>query len=380
MLHAIIMAGGAGTRFWPESRTLRPKQLLDFAGGRTMIQATVDRLGSLAPPQRVVIVTNQQIVAAIAEQLPQLPPESILCEPCKRDTAPCIGLAAFHVIGSDPKATMAVMPSDHVISPDEAFQQALVQAAALVEERPERIVTFGIRPSYAAESFGYIERGEQLHEGDLRLAVSAGSGDPRRAGSGDPRRAPVYRVNRFREKPKGELARQYFESGQFYWNSGIFVWKATTILAALRERQPEMYGHLEQIVAAAATPRYQEVLQREFTAIRGISIDYAVMEAAPEVLVIEAPFAWDDVGSWQALARLRGSDENGNTILARHAGLNTSGSIIRAGGEHLIATLGVKDCIIVHTPDATLVANKHDEEAVRQLVRMLEERGWKQWL
>jgi mannose-1-phosphate guanylyltransferase len=355
MLHAIIMAGGAGTRFWPESRTLRPKQLLDFAGGRTMIEATVDRLGKLVPPQRVVIVTNQQLGAAIAEQLPALPKESILCEPCKRDTAPCIGLAAFHVSLRDPSATMAVVPSDHVISPDEVFQQSLAQAAALVDERAERIVTFGIRPTYPAESFGYIERGEELKSG-------------------------VYKVSRFREKPKGDIARQYFESGQFYWNSGIFVWKANTILSALRQRQPEMYGHLEAIAAAAGTPRYHEVLEREFTAIRGISIDYAVMETAPEVLVIEASFAWDDVGSWQALARLRGSDENGNTILAPHVGVNTTGSIIRAGGEHLIATLGVKDCIIVHTPDATLVANKHDEEAVRQLVKMLEERGWKQWL
>jgi mannose-1-phosphate guanylyltransferase len=355
MLHAIIMAGGAGTRFWPESRTLRPKQLLDFSGGRTMIQATVDRLGNLIPPERVVIVTNQQLAAAIAEQLPELPAESVLCEPCKRDTAPCIGLAAFHVIRHDSKATMAVMPSDHVISPDEVFQQSLAQAAALVEERPERIVTFGIRPTYAAESFGYIERGEPL-------------------------KGNVYKVNRFREKPKGEVARQYFESGQFYWNSGIFVWKASTILSALRQRQPEMYGHLEQIAAAAGTPKYEEMLEREFTAIRGISIDYAVMETAPEVLVIEAPFAWDDVGSWQALARLRGSDEHGNTILARHVGLTTTGSIIRAGGEHLIATLGVKDCIIVHTPDATLVANKHDEEAVRQLVKMLQDQGWNEWL
>jgi mannose-1-phosphate guanylyltransferase len=356
MLHAVIMAGGAGTRFWPESRTLRPKQLLDFAGGRTMIQATVDRLGRLVPAERMVIVTNEQLGAAIAEQLPQLPPHSILCEPCKRDTAPCIGLAAFHVSRHDSDATMAVMPSDHVISPDDVFQQSLAQAAELVEQRPERIVTFGIRPTYAAESFGYIERGERLTP------------------------AEVYKVTRFREKPKGDVARQYFESGRFYWNSGIFVWKAGTILNALEERQPEMYGHLEQISAAAGTPQYQEVLHREFTAIRGISIDYAVMETAPEVLVIEAPFQWDDVGSWQALARLRGSDENGNTILARHVGLNTSGSIIRGGEEHLIATLGVKDCIIVHTPDATLVANKHDEEAVRQLVKMLEERGWKEWL
>ncbi len=355
MLHAVIMAGGAGTRFWPESRTRSPKQLLDFAGGRTMIQATVDRLGTLVPPERVVIVTNQQLAEPIGRQLPQLPTASILSEPCKRDTAPCIGLAAFHVSRRDPDATMAVMPSDHVISPDEVFQRSLMQAAELVDERPERIVTFGIKPTYPAESFGYIERGESLAAG-------------------------VYKVQRFREKPKGVLAHEFFESGRFYWNSGIFAWKASTILNSLRQRQPEMYGHLEQIAAAAGTPRYQEVLEREFTAIQGISIDYAVMESAPEVLVIEAPFTWDDVGSWQALARLRGEDANGNTILARHVGVNTSGTIVRSTDEHLIATLGIKDCIIVHTADATLVANKHDEEAVRQLVKLLEERNWRECL
>jgi mannose-1-phosphate guanylyltransferase len=355
MLHAIIMAGGAGTRFWPESRTLTPKQLLDFSGGRTMLQATVDRLGSLVPLARVVIVTNVRLAEPIAAQLPQLPRENILREPCKRDTAPCIGLAAFHVSRDDPQATMAVMPSDHVISPDAVFQRALEQAAALVEERPERIVTFGIKPTYAAESFGYIERGNSHLAG-------------------------VFKVRQFREKPKGKLAVEYFESGRHYWNSGIFVWKASTILEALRQRQAAMYAHLQQIDAAAGTPRYDEVLAREFTAIQGISIDYAVMESAPEVLVIEAPFTWDDVGSWQALGRLRGVDAEGNTILARHVGVNTSGTIVRAAGEHLIATLGVKDCIIVHTPDATLVANKHDEEAVRQLVKLLEERGWSEYL
>lgn len=359
MLHAVIMAGGSGTRFWPESRQDRPKQLLKLFGERTMIEATVARLGDAFPPERVLIVTNVKQAHSMARLLPQLPPESILAEPCKRDTAPCIALAAMQLLRSDPDATMVVMPADHVIRPDEAFQQALRAAAELVDASPERIVTFGIRPTYAAESFGYIERGERL---------------------GEARGAPLYRVAQFREKPRGEVARRFFESGDFYWNAGIFAWKAATILRAIETHQPEMYRHLQRIDEAFGMPDYLTVLETEFSAIEGVSIDYAVMEHAQDVAVIEAPFEWDDVGSWQSLARLAGTDENGNTIRGKHLGLDTRGTIIRGEPTHLIATMGLRDLLIVQTPDATLVANKHDEESVRQLVRLLEERGWQEYL
>lgn len=365
MLHAVIMAGGSGTRFWPESRAATPKQLLPLAGEQTMLQATVRRLGSLVPPQRLLIATNQSLTPAIARQLPDLPAEALLGEPCKRDTAPCIGLAALLLLRNDADATMAVMPSDHVISPDEVFQQSLQLAADLVEQEPGRIVTFGIRPSYAAESFGYIERGAPL------------GAPPSQARATTP---PVYRVDRFREKPKADVAREYVASGNFYWNSGIFVWKAATIADALAERQPEMFAHLQAIAAAAGTPDYRQVLEREFAAIKGISIDYAVMEHARDVAVIEAPFQWDDVGSWQSLARLRGADADGNTVAARHLGLDTAGCILRGPDDHLIVTLGLEDVIVVHTSDATLVANKHDEESIRQLTKLMEERGLREFL
>lgn len=365
MLHAVIMAGGSGTRFWPESRHDRPKQLLNLAGERSMIQATVDRLGDLVPPERVLIVTNVRQVPAIARQMPKLPADAILGEPCQRDTAPCIGLAAIRVSLDDPNATMVVMPADHVIGPDPVFQEAIRFAAALVEERPARFVTFGIRPTYPAESFGYIERGERLDD-----SVGGRTGAP-----------PSYQVRRFHEKPKADLARQYVESGTFYWNSGIFVWKAEAIMQALARHQPQMYEHLQRIAAAYGRPdEFQSVLEREFAAIRGVSIDYAVMEQAEDVAVVEAPYNWDDVGSWQALARLRGTDADGNTIAGRHLGLHTSGTIVRGPDDHLIVTLGLKDCVIVHTPDATLVANKHDEESIRQLVKLIQEQGWTQYL
>jgi mannose-1-phosphate guanylyltransferase len=374
MLHAVIMAGGAGTRFWPESRADRPKQLLRLAGDETMLERTVARLGDVVPRERVQILTGARLVEPISEQLPRLPKDSILAEPCKRDTAPCIGLAAFHLTRRDADATMAVMPSDHVISTDEVFQRSLLAAAELVEDQPQRIVTFGVRPTYAAESFGYIERGESFAPPCSASELN------------------VYRVQRFREKPRAELAREFLAAGSFYWNSGIFVWKAQTILDALAQHEPEMHRRLATIAAAIATPGYQSILEREFAAIGGKSIDYAVMEHARDVLVIEAPFQWDDVGSWQAIARLSQSDEHGNTVNAKHLGLNTTGTIVRdlASGEnqpspgarddHLIVTLGLSDCIIVRTPDATLIARKEDEESIRQVVKLLEERGWKQYL
>lgn len=368
MLHAVIMAGGTGTRFWPESRASRPKQLLKMVGRSTMIRATVDRLGDLVSPQRVIVATTVELAAKIADELAELPRQAILAEPCKRNTAPCIGLAAIRVSRDDPDATLAVMPADHVIGPDESFRGAVRFAATLVEDQPRQIVTFGIRPSYPAESFGYIERGRPL------------APRPWGEGWGEGQSPPVYQVERFREKPDAQTAAEYLASGRFYWNSGIFVWKARTILDALAEHQPSMYGRLQRIADAADTPDFDRVLATEFAAIEGISIDYAVMEHAAEVLVIEAPFDWDDLGSWQSLARLRGTDQQGNTIAAKHLGLKTTGTIVRGGHDHLIVTLGLSDCIIVHTPDATLVANKHDEESIRRVVELLEQSGWEQHL
>jgi len=353
MLHAVIMAGGSGTRFWPASRKLKPKQLLPLAGERTMIQSTADRLGDLVPPERRLVLTNQVLTAAIAAQLPDLPAANIVGEPCKRDTAPCVGLAAALIAAQDPQATMVVMPSDHVIEDAERFRQAIASGNQLIEEDPARIVTFGIRPTYPAESFGYIEAATSIPT----------------------TQAAVFTVKQFREKPDRATAESYLQRGNFYWNSGIFLWRAATILGALQSFEPEMYDRLAAIAAAIGSDHFESTLQTEFAAIQGTSIDYAVMERYDNVVVIEAPFPWDDVGSWQSLARLNQADAHGNTVTGTHLGIDTRGTIVHSQGGHMLVTIDVEDMIVVHTDDATLVAPKHAEERVREVVKELEARG-----
>ncbi len=364
MLYAVIMAGGAGTRLWPESRAGRPKQLLRLQGDRTMIEATVERLGNLVPLERILVATTAELAPRIAEALPYLPRTAILCEPYPRNTAPCIGLAAARLLREDPAAVMAVLPADQVIAPAEVFQQAISAAAALVEADPRRLITFGIRPTYPATTYGYIERGEPLDKAEVAPGLRA------------------YWVRRFREKPDLATARQFLAAGTFTWNSGIFVWKARTILDALAEHQPEIASRLERIAAAADGPDFPEVLDREFAAMPKISIDYAVMEKASTVVMIEAPFAWDDVGSWLAMERHGSADGNGNVVFAgRHVELNATGNIVRSmDPQHLVVLAGVRDLVVVVTPDATLVADKRDEASLARITEEIRRRGWTEYL
>ena len=364
MLHAIVMAGGSGTRFWPASRAALPKQLLPLAGAKTLLADTIDRLDGLVPADRVMVVTAARLLDTVQRQVPQVPDTGLVGEPCKRDTAPCIGLAALLVSRHDPDAVMAVMPSDHVIGPADRFRAAINQAAALVTAAPGRLVTFGITPTYPAECFGYVQAGEPL-------APAAGAG---------PAAARVFAVAQFREKPPAAVAREYLAAGNFLWNSGIFVWKAATILAALAERQPECLSHLRRIADAWDSPHRDHVFAEEFAAIKGISIDYAVLEHARDVLVIEAPFSWDDLGGWSAVARQRGGDADGNTVVGRHLGIGSTRTIVHAGDDHLVVTMGLEDMLVVHTSDATLVAHRAHEESVRKVVAELEKRGWSEYL
>ena len=352
MLHAIVMAGGSGTRFWPQSRQQMPKQLLKLAGDRTMIQQTIDRCNGLIAPEHSWVVTNAVQVEKTRLQLPELPAENVLVEPQARNTAPCVGLAAVHALHRDPDAIMFVMPADHVISPSEVFQEAARQAVAVVEQDPDRLVLFGITPTFPSTGYGYIECGNAISKKD-----------------------GVFDVKAFREKPQLELAEQYVAAGNFYWNCGIFCWRADTILRQLERYEPEMYLRLLTIQAVIGTNAYDDVLAEEFPRMNSTSIDYAVLERASGVSVIEAPFLWDDVGSWLAVPRLAGEDSNGNTTDGNFVGIDTKNCIVRSQGDHLIATLGVDDLIIVHTEDATLIARKQDSERLKEVLAELKQQG-----
>jgi mannose-1-phosphate guanylyltransferase len=359
MLHAVIMAGGSGTRFWPASRKLKPKQLLNMGSPRSMLQTTLDRLSGLVSNEQVLVATNEQLAEAVVNQLPQLPREHIIGEPFKRDTAPCIGVAASLVRAADAGGIMIVMPSDHVIEPRSEFHRAVRAGVKLIEQDPDRIVTFGIRPSYPAESFGYIQRGSPIPS---IPGISA------------------FEVERFREKPDRETAESYLKAGSFYWNSGIFLWRAQTILDALAKYEPEIFDAMERIAAAIGTPHFQRIFAEQFEPLRGKSIDFAVMERYPKVSVVEAPFGWDDVGSWQAIARLIRPDENGNAVDGPFLGIESNDMIVRTEADHLVVTIGMSGVIVVHTPDATLVAPKSEEERVREVVKQLTELGYQQYL
>jgi mannose-1-phosphate guanylyltransferase len=358
VLHAVIMAGGSGTRFWPQSRKKTPKQLLSLAGRRTMIQQTLDRCSAWVSAENSWVVTNAVQADAVREQLPSLPAGNVLVEPAARNTAACVGLAALEILRRDPEGIMFVMPADHVIRTDEAFSRAALRAVSIVQQSPESLVLFGVIPTFPSTGYGYIERGTRL----------------------DTETPTLFQVQAFREKPQQAVAEQYLRDGRYFWNCGIFCWKAATIMNLLQQYEPELAAGLREIDAAAETPDYPQVLAQKFPLLKSISIDYAVLERAQNVCVLEAPFQWDDVGSWLSLPRLNGSDAQGNTTDGLFAGVDTQGCIVRTSDDHLVATLGLRNLIIVHTPDATLVADAAQSERIKQLLDLLTEQQLQQYL
>lgn len=362
MLHAMIMAGGGGTRFWPRSRNRRPKQFLKFSGERTLLQGTFDRTAAQIPVERTWVITSAAHIDEARQQLPEIPKEQIVGEPVGRDTAACVGLGAALIARTDPDATIVVMSADHVIEPTREFQRALHAAEQVADEHPESLLTFGIPPTYPAVGYGYIHRGESL---------------------GERQNVPVYRVSQFEEKPDADRAERFVTSGEYYWNSGIFVWKAATILGELKRNKPALHAVVDRIAAAWGTPSAEAYLQSEYETIEKISIDFAVMQDAGKagrVLVLRAPYQWDDVGSWLALERRNPQDAHGNTVQGEHLGINTSHCVVVSDPGHLIATIGVSNLLIVQDGDATLVADRRDEATVKQIVEQLKKTGRDQYL
>ncbi|MEZ6047040.1 MAG: mannose-1-phosphate guanylyltransferase [Planctomycetaceae bacterium] len=353
MLHTLILAGGSGTRFWPLSRKAFPKQLLDLTGGGSLLQQTAARGRVCAPAENMWVVTGEHLVEPIQKQMPELAVSRLIVEPIGRNTAPCIGLAALQLLAVDPDAEMLVMPSDHLIEPVEAFQQAVERGRELLSEDPTRLILFGAKPTFPATGFGYIERGDQL-----------GTASP-----------AAFNVAAFHEKPNHQTAEQYLAAGKFYWNCGIFLWRADQILAELKQHQPDLYAHLESLQKSLGSRDWKSELEYEFPRMPSISIDYAVLEKAKNVQVIEANYNWDDLGSWQALKRLIPPDEKGNIVVGRHTGDSKNSIIYSSRPDQLIATIGLENCLIVQTDEVTLVARTDDEQALKDLLSQIEAGG-----
>lgn len=359
MLHAMIMAGGGGTRFWPRSRSARPKQFLTFSGDRTLLQATLDRIEAQVPPDRCWVLTSAAHRDEALQQLPDVPAAQIVGEPVGRDTAACIGVGAALIARQDPDATIIVMPADHLIEPAREFGRAVHAAEQLADEFPNALITFGIRPTEPATGYGYIHRGEFVAQ---RQGVSA------------------FRVKEFKEKPTRPVAEQYLASGEYEWNSGIFVWKARTILGELERLKPGIRAAAGRVAAAWDGSQREAVFRDEYGKVEKISIDFAVMEKAREVLVVQAPYQWDDVGSWLALERRNPQDADGNTVRAVHVGIRTKGCVIAGEPGRLIATLGVSNLLVIQDGDATLIADRREEGAVKEIVERLKATGLEKYL
>jgi mannose-1-phosphate guanylyltransferase len=354
MLHAVVMAGGSGTRFWPKSRRNQPKQLLRLFGDSSMLQQTVERISALVPAERVLIITGSDQAEAVRAQLPDLPRGNVVAEPCPRDTAPCVGLAAEIIARRDPGGTMIVMPADHVIRPTETFLRTVRAAVGVIDVDPSAFVTFGIKPTRAETGYGYIERGEHL---------------------GTPDGIALHRVVQFREKPDRVTAEAFLADGRFAWNSGIFIWRARAILDALATHRPALAAALKRVGQALGTDRESDVLAREFPQMERIPIDKAVMEKATNVRVLEVVYEWSDVGDWRALAELIPEDAHGNTTQGKVLTAETRGSIIISDDGGLIATMGVDDLVIVQAAGATLVARKDQLDKLKSLVESLDKAG-----
>jgi mannose-1-phosphate guanylyltransferase len=347
--YAVIMAGGRGERFWPESRSSRPKQFLTLTGNRSMIQQSVDRISSMIPPDHVFVVLGQTHLELAKEQLPEIPEENLLVEPVGRNTAPCIGLAAVHIHRRDPNGVMLVFPADHLIQGQSDFLSCLDQCFDWAS-KGDNLVTIGISPSRPETGYGYIEREDH--------AIDTGPF--------------VYEVRRFVEKPDAEKATAFLQTGRFYWNSGIFIWKAETILNRIMEHLPELSKGLIQIASCIGTEDEADVLNEVFPSLPAISVDYGIMEKSPQILMVQGDFGWDDLGSWGALASIGDRDARGMNTRGTFVGHDNDDCFVYCD-QGLVAALGVENLIIVKSGDVVMVCDKNRTQEVRELVRLCKE-------
>src|SRR5216117_3935196 len=339
-IYALILAGGSGERFWPLSRRARPKQLLRLVADKTLLEETLARLEGFVSPERILILTNAEQENAVRKLLGNFPKENIVAEPAKRDTAAAIALGTGWVAVRDHAAIMAVVPADHMIVNRTAFQETLALAAEAAEET-SGLVTIGIKPSWACPGFGYIEQGKPVH---LRKRPDNDS---------------IRRVLRFREKPNPDLAES------FRWNAGMFVWSVPTVLREFNRHAPELADFISQV---RAPENFEKALHERFSKLPRISFDYAILEKADRVFVVEASFDWDDIGSWRGVANYFEKDKQGNAANRRITALDSSNNIVFEEDGTTIALLGVHDLIVVRTSDALLICHKHEAERIKDLI------------
>jgi mannose-1-phosphate guanylyltransferase len=362
MQYGVIMAGGAGTRLWPLSRGNKPKQLLNVVRGKSLLQLSYERLRGMLPPERIFVCTGAAHAQAVLENLPELPKDNLLGEPIGRDTANAVAFPAAVLAKRDKDAVAAFVSADHVIEPVEQFQRSIQTAFDVVAQQPNALVTFGIVPTHGHTGLGYIHRGEALQ------LTGGASG--------------AYRVQAFKEKPDKPTADRYVESERYYWNSGMFVWRCDFVTGELATHLPEQKKGLGEITAAWGTPKQQETLNRIYPTLPKISIDYALMEPAAQgkgkaqVVVVEMPVNWLDVGSWPALAETLATDDRDNAVDAgAYVVLDSDSNIIVSEDpQHLVSTIGISDMIVVHTKDATLICPKSDAQRVKELVAKVKEK------
>jgi mannose-1-phosphate guanylyltransferase len=349
MDYAVIMAGGIGSRFWPASRKARPKQFLNVFGDSTMIQNTVARLQGLIPPERCLVVTHERYVEQTKKQLPAVPEDNILAEPISRNTAPCITYAAVKLAERDPDATMVVLPADHVIGDVAEFHRVLDVATEKAQD-PGSLVTIGIEPDYPATGYGYIQ-----YDGPADL-----SDEPLQA----------YPVKTFAEKPDRSTAERFIDSGDFLWNSGMFIWRADTVLGQIEEHLPDAYEAFEPLRSVVDTDAESDHLKEAFQNSPRISIDYGVMEQADRVHVVPGSFDWNDVGDWRAVYDLSEKDDLGNVIEGNVIVQDSSRCYVE-GSERLVVLVGTHDTVVVDTDDALLVCNRESAQQVKNVVEYL---------
>ena len=358
-MYAVMMAGGMGTRFWPVSRKARPKQLLSFAGNKTMIQQTYERIKPLTPAEKILVITNKDLKKEIERQLPEIPPDNIIGEPEGKNTAPCIGLAATIIEQkSSENEIMVILPADHLVTHLSDFQHTL-KAGIAYARKHDVLLTLGIQPGYPETGYGYIRFAEKLD--------SVKGKD-------------IYQVKTFAEKPNTETAERFIKSGDFLWNSGMFIWSVRTLLKEIEDHLPDLYDDLMLIRNKVGKSGFKKLVTEVYKRTKSISIDYGIMESAHNVCVIKSNFGWNDLGSWEAVYNISKKDSQANAVHAKKSILIDAKNNYFYTSKKLIAAVDVEDLVVVEIDDAILICKKDRSQNVKEIVDYLKRKKMKSYL